>query len=74
VTEDNSGTTPAIRTGPDDDGRRIQHLIRERKTLRQIADADDDARARIAEIDSELEELGVQRVAPLDGQPHGPEV
>jgi hypothetical protein len=64
---------PAIRTGFDDEGRRIQHLIRERKTLRQVADdGDDDARARIAEIDSELEELGVQRVAPVEGVEHGP--
>jgi hypothetical protein len=67
-----SEESDAIRTDPDDEGRRIQHLIRERKTLRRVADDDLDARARMAEIDAELEELGVQRVAPVEGVDHGP--
>lgn len=69
---------PAIRTGHDDDGRRIAMLVRERRTLLPMSGGTDEdgageARDRIAEIDSELEELGVRRVPAPDGTPHGPE-
>lgn len=67
----------AMRTEHDGEGRRIAMLVRERKTLLPMSggagDGAGEARDRIAEIDSELEELGVRRVPAPDGTPHGPE-
>lgn len=52
---------------------RISRLMSERGRVDRMARTGDrDTTDRVAEIDAELDELGVRRTAPPEGEPHGP--